>query len=375
MAILEVVGDDCTVDSIYFFTTINGQDSVDVSGTRAVVRDCDLNGTTRFTGALETDGIMVNNQFNGLVEVEQLSTLIVANQLITSRLLLDGADRATIVANHFTGDGSATIDIRNGCTDLTIIGNTIVGTIESIALGNSSDILIENNRVEAILLEDANRVQISRNSIRSAGGRTASIELDACDDCSVVGNEGYTPTSGSGAFISLIDTDDTYVEGNRYHGTPSGSAHASGLAVGSGCTNTTIRWNDFGGVTTDDIADLSNDLLFPDAEEITFTRETLTLASGTFEIPMVACTIIDVRVRLATQPTGSSVIFDVHKNGTTIFTTQANRPTVATSSNTDTAVPDVTAVADGDYVTVDIDQIDSNGIGAGATVVIRYRRP
>jgi hypothetical protein len=68
-------------------------------------------------------------------------------------------------------------------------------------------------------------------------------------------------------------------------------------------------------------------------------------------------TIYAVRATVETAPTGGQVIVDVNKNGTTIFTTQANRPTIAASGLTSGKVTnmDVTTVADGDYLTVDID--------------------
>lgn len=85
-------------------------------------------------------------------------------------------------------------------------------------------------------------------------------------------------------------------------------------------------------------------------------------------------TILDIEVAVGTQPTGASAIFDVNKNGTTIFTTQGNRPTIAVSTNTDLAsTPDVTTYAAGDYMTVDVDQIGSTVAGANATITIWYR--
>lgn len=67
------------------------------------------------------------------------------------------------------------------------------------------------------------------------------------------------------------------------------------------------------------------------------------------------------------------MIFDVNKNGTTIFTTQGNRPTIAISGNADNAsVPDVTAFAAGDYITVDVDQVGSTIQGSDAVVEIEY---
>jgi hypothetical protein len=54
-----------------------------------------------------------------------------------------------------------------------------------------------------------------------------------------------------------------------------------------------------------------------------------------------------------------------------MFTTQANRPTVAAGSNVSSvAVPNVTALAAGDYFTVDIDQIGSTVAGADLTLVV-----
>lgn len=83
-------------------------------------------------------------------------------------------------------------------------------------------------------------------------------------------------------------------------------------------------------------------------------------------------TITAVRTHVGTAPTGATLIVDVNKNGTTIFTTQGNRPTVAISGNTSGKVTnmDVTSLADGDYLTVDIDQIGSTVAGSDLTVTI-----
>jgi hypothetical protein len=82
-------------------------------------------------------------------------------------------------------------------------------------------------------------------------------------------------------------------------------------------------------------------------------------------------TFHSTRASVGTQPTGSSILIDVNKDGTTIFTTQASRPTIAVSTNTDQgAAPDVTTIADGSYLTVDIDQIGSTIAGADLVVQI-----
>lgn len=86
-------------------------------------------------------------------------------------------------------------------------------------------------------------------------------------------------------------------------------------------------------------------------------------------------TLLTVRASVDTAPTGAAVICDVHKNGITIYTNQANRPTIAVSTKTATAnAPDVTTFVAGDYLSIDIDQIGSVVKGADLTVTVRLRR-
>jgi hypothetical protein len=84
-----------------------------------------------------------------------------------------------------------------------------------------------------------------------------------------------------------------------------------------------------------------------------------------------AGTITNVTATVSTAPTVSSIIVDINKNGTTIFTTQANRPTIAAGTQDDlSSVPDVTSVALNDIFTCDIDQV---GVSPGAGLVIQVR--
>ena len=102
----------------------------------------------------------------------------------------------------------------------------------------------------------------------------------------------------------------------------------------------------------------------------------LAVASGTKHLYIEqSTTIISVRAHAATAPTGAALIFDINKNGTTIFTTQANRPQIAAGSNASGAVTnmDVTSLAAGDYLTVDVDQVGSTIAGRDATVSITLR--
>ena len=82
-------------------------------------------------------------------------------------------------------------------------------------------------------------------------------------------------------------------------------------------------------------------------------------------------TITNVTATVDTPPTVSSIIIDINKNGTTIFTTQANRPTIGAGTNDDlSSVPDTTAVVLNDVFTCDIDQV---GVFPGAGLVVQVR--
>lgn len=96
---------------------------------------------------------------------------------------------------------------------------------------------------------------------------------------------------------------------------------------------------------------------------------------GRFLLPFPV-TIDGVVMAVNTAPTGASLICDVNKNGTTIFTTQANRPTIAAGAFAVTTQPspDVTTATTYDYITVDIDQVGSTVAGADLIVVVRYTR-
>lgn len=81
-------------------------------------------------------------------------------------------------------------------------------------------------------------------------------------------------------------------------------------------------------------------------------------------------TISKVKIYADTAPTGSSLIVDVNKNGTTIFTTQANRPQIAIGGHADdSGVPDVIFLAEGDRISTDVDQVGSTTPGGSDLLV------
>lgn len=89
--------------------------------------------------------------------------------------------------------------------------------------------------------------------------------------------------------------------------------------------------------------------------------------------------IVSVAAVVGTAPTGANLLLDLNKNGTTVFTTQGNRPTIVAGS-TETADgttfrPDsggVASFAKGDTISLDIDQIGSTVAGSDLDVVVEY---
>jgi hypothetical protein len=115
------------------------------------------------------------------------------------------------------------------------------------------------------------------------------------------------------------------------------------------------------------------------------TIATATTASGLVYVAPRAFKLYRVIISVGTAPTGATLIADVHKvaaggattdAGTTIFTTQSRRPTIAISGTTSpynhatSGVPEVTDVAQGDILRVEIDQVGS-GV-AGANLVVQF---
>lgn len=86
--------------------------------------------------------------------------------------------------------------------------------------------------------------------------------------------------------------------------------------------------------------------------------------------------IIAVKAILLTAPTGATTFkVDVNLNGTTIYATQANRPTwVASATAATVAAHSTLLFVDGDYLTCDIDAVGSTIAGSDLTVTVWIRK-
>lgn len=113
-------------------------------------------------------------------------------------------------------------------------------------------------------------------------------------------------------------------------------------------------------------------------EVIPFYRTgALTVVTSALEIPLNdSYEFVDCVGRVGTAPTGATIILDVFKNGSTIWTTTGNRPTIATSAklSTSAGAPNVTTFAAGDYLQFRIAQVGSTVAGSDLAAVLRLRR-
>jgi len=86
-----------------------------------------------------------------------------------------------------------------------------------------------------------------------------------------------------------------------------------------------------------------------------------TSVDGAWIVP-TACEVKQVWLHRLTAGTSSSTILDLNRNGSTMYLTQANRPTIAFDDadlKVSVALPEIVSLALGDIVTVDTDQVEA----------------
>ena len=107
------------------------------------------------------------------------------------------------------------------------------------------------------------------------------------------------------------------------------------------------------------------------------TPESTGTDKGVFHFaPGVAGTIEEVYIIAKTAPgTDKTLTVDVNKGGTTIFSTQANRPSISGTDKTATSgTPDVTTFAKNDLFTIDVDVSTATMAVADVVVLIRGKQ-
>lgn len=99
------------------------------------------------------------------------------------------------------------------------------------------------------------------------------------------------------------------------------------------------------------------------------------ISTGTMKYKFVVptqCSFFTCRADATTAPATTSILIDINKNGTTIFTTQGSRVTIAAAANagTQAGTPEVTIFAAGDVISFDVDQIGTGTVGANTAVTL-----
>lgn len=110
---------------------------------------------------------------------------------------------------------------------------------------------------------------------------------------------------------------------------------------------------------------------------VPISDETTSLTTGTvkrtFRMP-VACTLLKVRASVTTAPTGSTLIFDINENGTSVLSTKLSIDASEKTSKTAATQPVIsdTTLSNDSEMTIDIDQIGSTIAGSGAKITLYY---
>lgn len=155
-----------------------------------------------------------------------------------------------------------------------------------------------------------------------------------------------------------------------YNPGTSGLSGANDVALSSPANDNVLTYN---GAS----AKWQNKALALPYESFTFTYQgQVATATGTSRQYVATTYTIDaVYAGINTAPTGASLIADVKKNGTSIFSSNTNRPVIAAGTNYDLAgALSTTSLAAGDYLTVDVTQVGSTVPGSDLTVTVRLKK-
>lgn len=95
---------------------------------------------------------------------------------------------------------------------------------------------------------------------------------------------------------------------------------------------------------------------------------TLSTNTGTLRLYLhKAATLSEIDLFVNTAPSGSAINLDINKNGTSVAT-----PSISADSTSNTGISASVSFAEGDYITVDIDQVGSSTAGSDLYAVLTF---
>lgn len=351
-------------------------------------------GTNRVINGLEIshNRIQTNNPGN-LIDVDFDNTPASSDEQGFGILINDNF----LLVDEDTGSAGKAIRV-SGVTGAAFGGievcrNHLVNPGDGILIENVQQAVVKDNTVEFIgtttqvdnwssqlVVDGCVTAVVDGNSWRSAlkgddAGTGAAVYVQVTDSGSVRNNDIWGIVAGS--LDTALEVDGpAYITGNKYHGEDpqyTGTAFTNEIVVTG--TGAEIGLNpssvDVSGATTPTFADGTlTTYVFADSSD------PLTTTTGAQPLVLTgAGEIVDVRAVVGTAPTGSTLIVDVNVEGSSLWALQASQPTIAISGDdSGLTTPDQNATyADGDHITVDIDQIGSTVAGSHLTVTIRTR--
>lgn len=304
----------------------------------------------------------------------------------TGVVVLDAGDVGADVA----GAAAAAAAASQPLATINAAGDLYIGTgndaTTRLPIGSPGEVL-------TVVAGTASWEPAPADAVDSVNGQTGIVVLDAGD----VGADPAGSAAAAAAASQPLATIDA--AGDLYVGT--GDNTTTRLPAGAEGEVLTITagvptWEPGGGGAVDSVngqtgvvvldatdvgADAAGSALAASRRTLVFTddRNVITTGAGDarfYNREGTTLTIVGAWVSAGIVPTSAAILIDVNLNGTTIYSTQGNRPTVAAGTNGGglSATPDVTAFAQGDYLTVDIDQVGSAIAGGRITVGIEVVR-
>lgn len=315
--------------------------------------------------------IAATNVQGAIEEVVSDLTTTITNLPPQGLVSIDGVSNAGGDVDLVAGS-NVTITPNDGANTITIASTASVGSSVAAAdVTYAGSTNLSSTNVEAAL-DELDTEKASDASLTAHINDTSAAH--AASAVSYAGASGISSTDVEGAIDELAaEKADTGLI--TAHTTETVGAHAAtaiSYAGGTGISATTVE-GAIDELATEKLDAATMYYYYP----MVFANEGVqTVFTGAFRQPVMATgTIIKVFATVSTAPTGASLIVDLNKNGTSVWaTTQSNRLTVAISgtSATQTAF-DTTSVTEGDYLTMDVDQIGSTVAGTNLVVVVKIR--
>lgn len=302
-----------------------------------------------------------------------------------------GANVATFLATPSSANLISAVTDETGSgalvfgTSPTINGQSI-GTVQTYSTTGTSNNISVSAGVSIIRYTGAGTATLTGFS--AAGATPASgrilVIMNSTSNAVTLSNENASSTAAYR--LSLPNSVDMVIGANQvvtlFYDVTSSRWRASSFAATNANTASTVVSRDASGnfsagtITAALTGTASGNVAKTDATiNVSFSQAgILSAATGAFRWyndTGSTLQIKTIRASVDTAPSGSSIAIDVNVNGTTIYSTQNNRPIILDSNNTATGgATSTSTISNGSYFTVDIDQVGSTTAGSNLTVQI-----